>query len=230
MRGCANRLGLCAVMLCLAVTARGAATSGQAKTSTGQGTAKRFEQVRDEANRAREEGRDEEAIQNYEKALALQPEWKEGRWFLCTLLYEKERFPEAQDELRRFVADEPQTGPAWAVLGMSEYQTHEYARALDHLKRAMGWQERKELSQSVYYFTSILLSRFEQYDDGMALLSSMVKIRQQSDLYLEPLGLAALRLPLLPAEIPQDRRDLIHMAGLGLLSMPTSGLPIRTGY
>jgi predicted Zn-dependent protease len=104
---------------------------------------------------------------------------------------------------------------------MSEYQTHEYSRALDHLKRAMreGWQERKELSQSVFYFTSALLTRFEQYDDSMGLLFATVKTTPQTDLLVEPLGLAALGLPLLPIEIPPDQRELVRMAGQGFLSI-----------
>jgi predicted Zn-dependent protease len=47
----------------------------------------------------------------------------------------------------------------------------------------------------------------------------MVKSGQQPDLLVEPLGLAALRMPLLPAEIPADRRDMIRRAGQGVLAL-----------
>jgi predicted Zn-dependent protease len=53
----------------------------------------------------------------------------------------------------------------------------------------------------------------------MTLLFAMVKSGEQPDLIVEPLGLAALRLPLLPPEIPPDRRELIRMAGQGSLSI-----------
>jgi predicted Zn-dependent protease len=36
---------------------------------------------------------------------------------------------------------------------------------------------------------------------------------------IEPLGLAALRMPFLPAEIPTDRREMVRIAGEGTLAL-----------
>lgn len=187
-----------------------------AKTAAGG-----FPQLQADAERARNEGRDDDAIRLYGRALALRPNWQEGRWYRSTLLYEKERFAEARDDLRQFVAMEPQAGPGWAVLGMSEYKTREYQRALDHLKRAMslGLGDRKELAQSVSYFVAVLLTRDEQYDDAMNVMIPMVKASTQTEILVEPLGLAVLRLPFLPAEIPADRRELVQMAGRATLAV-----------
>jgi predicted Zn-dependent protease len=173
------------------------------------------------ANKARDENRDDDAMVLYRQCLDLKPEWQEGRWYLSTLLYQKEHFAEAQNHLRRFVADNPQTGPAWALLGMSEFQTHQYARSLDHLERAMslGLSGRKEMAQSVFYFVAVLRNRFEHYTDSMNLLMVLVKAGQQPDLFVEPLGLAAMRLPFLPAEIPADRRELVRLAGQATLAI-----------
>ena len=217
----ANRTVILSAVLCLASTPLLAETSGQAKSNSDRTAAKSLEQERNAANEARDTGHDDEAIRLYTKALGHQPEWKEGRWFLSTLLYEKERFPEARDELRRFVADEPETGPAWAVLGMSEYQTREYPRALEHMQKglAKGLGERKELTRSVFYFIAVLLTRYERYSDAMGLLIPMVKSSTETDSLVEPIGLATLRLPYLPAEIPHDRRELIQMAGRATLAI-----------
>lgn len=193
--------------------------SGGAASQTSHGAAKSgghtFQELQVGADRAREEGRDDDAIRLYGQALALKPSWQEGRWYRSTLLYEKERFAEARDDLRQFITTDPQAGPAWAILGMSEYQTREYSRALEHLKKAMslGLGDRKELSQSVYYFVAVLLTRYEQYDSAMNLLMPMVKASTQTDILVEPLGLAALRMPFLPPEIPPDRRELVQLAG-----------------
>jgi len=180
-----------------------------------------FEQLSVAANKARDENRDDDAMVLYRQCLDLKPEWQEGRWYLSTLLYQKEHFAEAQNHLRRFVADNPQTGPAWALLGMSEFQTHQYARSLDHLERAMslGLSGRKEMAQSVFYFVAVLRNRFEHYTDSMNLLMVLVKAGQQPDLFVEPLGLAAMRLPFLPAEIPADRRELVRLAGQATLAI-----------
>jgi predicted Zn-dependent protease len=180
-----------------------------------------FEQLSQAAGRARDENRDDEAIRLYRQSLELRPAWKEGLWYLSTLLYEKETYADARDLLRRFVARAADAGPGWALLGMSEFQTHEYSRALDHLQNAMalGLGGRKDMAQSVFYFVAVLRTRFEQFDDSMNLLIAMVKSGQQPDNLVEPIGLAALRLPFLPGEIPADRREMIRMAGQGALAL-----------
>jgi tetratricopeptide (TPR) repeat protein len=47
----------------------------------------------------------------------------------------------------------------------------------------------------------------------MALQYALIQAGRGKDTLTEPLGLAALRLPLLPAEIPAGRRPLIQLAG-----------------
>jgi tetratricopeptide (TPR) repeat protein len=59
----------------------------------------------------------------------------------------------------------------------------------------------------------------EQYDDAMTLLFQLRSAGQAEANIIEPLGLAALRMPLLPAEIPQDRRPMIRLAGAGALAL-----------
>jgi predicted Zn-dependent protease len=194
-----------------------------APTQTGLAAPKptSFEQLSHAADTARNENRHDEAIPLYKQGLKLQPFWKEGLWYLSTLVYEKDRYPEARDLLRRFVAIDPEAGPGWALLGMSEFQTREYSRSLDHLQHAMalGMGGRKEMAQSVFYFVAVLRTRFEQFNESTGLLIAMVKSGQQADLLVEPLGLAALRIPLLPTEIPDDRREMIRVAGQGALAL-----------
>jgi tetratricopeptide (TPR) repeat protein len=182
-----------------------------------------FEQLSREADRARDENRNDDAIRLYKSALVKRPDWEQGLWFLATLLYEKEQYPDARDILRQFMTLRPDAGPGWALLGMSEFQTREYSRALDHLQRAMaaGMGDRQELAQSVFYDASVLLTRFERYDDSMEMLVRMLASEPQSSVLTEPAGLGGLRLPLLPAEIPADRRELVHMAGDAIVASQT---------
>ncbi len=55
-----------------------------------------FDQLLQAAGKARDESRDDEAIRLYRRAVAQQPESEQGLWFLGTLLYEKEQYPEAR--------------------------------------------------------------------------------------------------------------------------------------
>jgi len=199
--------------------------SGQLAGQSTHAAAQRptFEQVAKDADQARAENEDEEAIRLYRQALELKPEWQEGLWYLSALLYEKERYPEARDTLRRFMALETNAGPGWALLGMSEFQCREYTRALDHLQRAMllGMGDRKDMVQTVTTTVAELLIRFERYDDSLNLLFRMLGTGTDKTLILDPVGLAALRMPMLPSEIPADRRELVRMAGEGSFASQT---------
>src|SRR5215472_5117579 len=44
------------------------------------------------------------AIQLYGQALQLNPEWKEGWWYLGLLQYEANSYPAARDALTRYIA------------------------------------------------------------------------------------------------------------------------------
>jgi len=182
-----------------------------------------FNQLLEAAEKARDQNRDDEAIQLYRRAASEQPDSEQALWYLGTLLYEKDQYSEARDVLRQFVTIRQDAGPAWALLGMSEFQLREYPRALDHLRRAMaqGMGDRKEMVQSVFYDVAILLTRSERCDDSMDMLLKMLASGSPDPALVEPAGLAGLRLPLLPAEIPPDRREFVDMAGRAVVAMQT---------
>ena len=186
-------------------------------------TAPSFPQLSKAANKARDDNEDAEAIKLYRKALALKPDWAEGLWYLGSLLYEQQHYSQARDVLRRFVAGAADAGPGWGLLGMSEFQTREYARSLEHLERALnlGMGERTELIRSVRYYVAVLLNRAEQYDESLNFIFRMIVSGDDKVPLIEPIGLAALRMPLLPSEIPTDRRELVRMAGEGAFASQT---------
>jgi tetratricopeptide (TPR) repeat protein len=191
-----------------------------AVTSTAQNapSPQTFQQLFHSAERAREQNREDDAIQLYRRALLLRPDSQETLWYLGTLRYGKNEFAPARDTLRVFVALRPDAGAGWAFLGLSEFQLREYPRALDHLQRAMatGMGDNEDLKQSVFYAVSVLLTRFERYDDSMGMLFAIVNSKQCDDPLIDADGLAGLRMPLLPSEIPHDRHKMIQLAGQGL--------------
>jgi tetratricopeptide (TPR) repeat protein len=117
----------------------------------------------------------------------------------------------------------PEAGPGWALLGLSEFEARDYRRALDHLQRAMalGMGDRQELVQMVFVHVAALLNRFERYDDSLDMQLKMLASGAPQPELIEPAGLAGLRLPLLPSEIPDDRRELVEMAGRAVLAVQT---------
>ena len=182
-----------------------------------------FDQLLQAAEKARDENRNEEAIRLFRRAITEQPDSEQALWFLGTLLYEKQQYADARDVLRQFVTLRPDAGPAWALLGISEFQLRAYPRALDHLQRAMavGMGDRNELIQSVYFDVVVLLTRFERYDESIDMLQRMLANGAPDPALTEPAGLAGLRLPLLPSEVPPDRVELVHLAGRAVLDVQT---------
>ncbi len=186
-------------------------------------TQQSFDQLLQAAEKARDENRNDEAIRLFRRAITEQPDSEQALWFLGTLLYEKQRYADARDVLRQFVTLRPDAGPAWALLGISEFQLRAYPRALDHLQRAMaaGMGDRNELIQSVYFDVVVLLTRFERYDESIDMLQRMLANGAPDPALTEPAGLAGLRLPLLPSEVPPDRVELVHLAGRAVLDVQT---------
>ena len=184
-----------------------------------------FDQLLQAAEKARDESRDDDAIRLFRRARSQEPESEQALWFLGTLLYEKRQYPEARDVLRQFVTIRPDAGPGWALLGLGEFQLREYPRALNHLQRAMaqGIGDRQELVRSVSYDVVVLLTRFERYDDSLDMLLRMIASSTPDLTLVEPAGLAGLRLPFLPAEIPPDRREPVNLAGKAVLALQMQG-------
>ena len=212
---------LAPALLALAVSFPPQGASSVSLSDTAAQSAGSVEQLAQSAKRARDENRDDAAIDNYHQALKLKPEWDEGLWYLGTLLYEKENYFEACTVLRSFLARNPGNGYGWGLLGLNEYETREYTRALDHLQQSMvlGLGDNRKMTSTVSYVTAILLTRSEQFDESMALLFTRVASGENPSTLVEPLGLAALRLPFQPVEIPADRREMVHLAGAGALAV-----------
>jgi predicted Zn-dependent protease len=212
---------LARILLVLAAGLTTQAAATPPRSATAVQSALSFEQLAEGAKRAREENRDDAAIDSYRQALKLKPEWDEGLWYLGTLLYEKENYFEACTVLRNFLGRNSENGYGWALLGLSEFETREYARALDHLQQGMvnGVGDNRKMASTVSYVTAILLTRSEKFDESMALLFTQVASGQDAPPLVEPLGTAALRLPFLPAEIPSDRQEMVRMAGAGALAV-----------
>src|SRR5579872_6390626 len=64
-----------------------------------------------------------EAIELHRQAVQIRPSWSDGWLWLGDLLYEQERFPEAQDSFAHFVDITRAPGPALAMKALCEFET-----------------------------------------------------------------------------------------------------------
>lgn len=173
-----------------------------------------FDSLAAQADRARDEERFEEAIALYEQALEQNPSWLEGRWSLATLLYDSDRFADAAQHFAHVVEAHPDNGLALALLGLCSAQTGEHDEALAALMqaRALGIPN-EEVASVADYQAALLLNKAGDPDGALEILRPFARDGNDSPALIEAFGLVLLRLPLLPGEIPAEKREMILLAG-----------------
>jgi tetratricopeptide (TPR) repeat protein len=181
----------------------------------------RFAQVSKQAAKAREQDRVEEALRLYREAIRLHPNWPEGWWYLGTLLYDQDRYEEGRAAMRRFTALEAKSAPGWAMLGLCEYEVKAYDAALTHIERgrSLGLQGNPSLNTVARYHAALLLTRLGQFEAAIDILMDFARSGEDKPAMVEAAGIAAMREPLLPADVPESERELILQVGRAVMDV-----------
>ncbi|MGC2194940.1 MAG: tetratricopeptide repeat protein [Terriglobales bacterium] len=174
-----------------------------------------FEALAKQATAAREEGKTEEAIHFYEGALQHNPDWTDGLWYLGTLYADAGRYNEAIPAFQKVTTAYPKLGPAWAYLGLCEFETKDYKSSLRHLQDAkqFGFAEAPGVEKVATYHLALLLNLNGQFEDAWELLASKLGRNQLAEQTKTALALALLRVPLLPDQVDPSKDALIDAAG-----------------
>ena len=174
-----------------------------------------FVHLRDLAAAESDAGKTADAIRDYQQALALQPDWKEGRWNLGMLQYTSGQFGDARFTFEKVTAFAPALGIAWGVLGLSEFETGDYDDALPHLQKAqtIGMQEDEEIARVSEYHLALLFIRAGEFDRASTLLKTRFASGAVPEQAKIALGLASLRVPLLPQRLDPSQEALVLAAG-----------------
>src|SRR5207237_10435338 len=107
--------------------------------------------------------------------------------------------------------------PGFALLGLCEFRTKQYDASFDHLKKAHMLVPVKQggapLLDMADYHLALLLTRQGAFEVGQEIMVRVaLKVRIDHEM-LFAAGLAPLRLPILPSEVPPDQREVVNMAG-----------------
>ena len=221
--------------LAMALVAATAAASAQAPKSTtsskqgspvtspGASANAQFDKIVAQAEEARKAEQWDDAIALYEKAIKLRPKYVEGYWYQGTAYYSLEKFPECRDKFREVTKLAPKNGAAFAFLGLCEYGVKDYDKALQHLlqSRIHGVGETGDLGGVARFHAAILMTRIEQYEQALETLGEFASEGNDNPRVIEAMGIATLRMPMLPEELPPDRREMVLMAGRGSYQMAT---------
>jgi len=164
-----------------------------------------------------------EAIALYAKAVAIKPDFVEGYWYQGTAYYTLENHQACRDAFRKVLKLAPKNGAAYAFLGLCEFGTREYDKALQHLlqSRILGVGDTGELGGTARYHAAILMTGAEQFEQALEALGEFAAEGNDNPRVIEAMGLATLRMPLLPSDTPPERREMVLMAGRASYMMAT---------
>lgn len=173
-----------------------------------------FEDLSSRAKAALDANDTAQAIELYKQAVALNPKWEEGWWYLGSLFYDADQYAAGRDALAHVIELDPKAAPAHALLGLCEYETGNYTDSLTHIRQGLASGAAEPQMEAVLrYHEALVLTRTGQFDKALAAYIPFARKGVQNPELLLGVGLAALRTPLVPKEIPEAQRDLYAMAG-----------------
>jgi tetratricopeptide (TPR) repeat protein len=226
------RLAALAMSAMLATAATGAqapkaapapAKKPPAKAPSSVASDAEFNALVEQATAARQKQQWEDAIALYAKVVKLRPKYVEGYWYQGTSYYSLDKFTECRDSFRDVTRLAPQNGAAYAFLGLCEYGLKDYDKSLQHLlqSRMYGVGDTGDLGGVARFHAATLMSRISQFEQALETLGEFANEGNDNPRVIEAMGIATLRLPMLPEELPPDRREMVLMAGRASYQMAT---------
>lgn len=176
-----------------------------------------FEQLSQQAQQAYEANHEEDAARLYSEAVKLRPDWAEGWWAIGMIAYQRDQYPQCRDALTRMVALDASAAPGFALLGLCEFQTQDYDKSLEHLKKAHMLvpvtQPGGKLMDMSNYHLAMLLTRQGAFEVAQEVFVRVaLRVRQEPEMAFAS-GLASLRMPILPHEVPAEQKGVVAAAG-----------------
>lgn len=198
-----------------ALVAREAPQKPTAKPAAAAAQSAAFEALEKKATEARQAERWDDAIALYAKLVKMRPEYVEGYWYQGTAYYSLDDYANCKTSFQQVVRRAPKNGAAHAFLGLCEFGLKEYDRSLQHLldSRNLGLGDVPDLGKVARYHAAVLMARTEQYEQALETLGEFAGEGDDNPRVIEAMGIATLRLPMLPIELPPDRREMVLMAG-----------------
>ena len=198
-------------------------TSAKRPPKSGAASGADFDRLVAAATAARQAQRWEDAIALYAKAVKLKPDYVEGHWYQGTAYYTLDNFTQCREAFRRVLRLAPKNGAAYAFLGLCDFGLKEYDRSLQNLLRSriLGVGDVPDLASTARYHAAILMTRMDQHEQALETLGEFAHEGNDNPRVIEAMGIATLRLPMLPSEVPPDRREMVLMAGRASYMMAT---------
>jgi predicted Zn-dependent protease len=174
-----------------------------------------FEELSRRAEEAVTGGRLDEAMRFYRAGLALNPLWKDGWWRLALIHFDAGRYADTRAALLELVRLEPDSGPPWALLGLSQFKLAAWDDALASLSRAvaLGVPEGEAIGREALHHQALLLVRAGRFAEASQQLFRLVLLEPDDPELVMACGLMGLHRRLLPAEVAAAEQGVVALAG-----------------
>ena len=180
-----------------------------------QAPASPFASLSRQAQTARDAHELEKAADLYKRALKLKPNWEDGLWNLGSISYDLDRFSDCASAFGKLSELKPDGAPGWTMSGLCEYKLRNYGLALEsftHVEQ-LGFNENAELAHAARLHYALLLTKTGSFEKAITVLTDLTRIDKKTPEVTAAAGLAGLRQPLLPSEVPESERELVYRVG-----------------
>jgi len=205
----------------LAVLAMAPLSASAQMTAPGKPSANRssreaeFKSLVAQADAARSKDQVEVATGLYRRALQIKPDYVEGWWYLGLLFYESDQYQDGTDAFEHVTRIKPEMALGWAMLGLCQFEIKKYDGALVHLEHAdqIGIPRTEDFYDVAMYHLALLLTRSGDFESATQIAVDFARRDKDGPDIVETMGLAALRKPLLPSELPPLEREMVMDVG-----------------
>ena len=174
-----------------------------------------FDQLRSDAEAARQAGNLQRASELYDRAVHIDPAWPDGWWYLGQLRYGADQYSQAEDAFSHYLSLVPNAAPATALRGLCEFELGQYEPSLSDVQHALalGAADDSRNSQILRYHEGLLLTRLGRFEEALTAYGYFARQHISNDDRIAAVGLAALRIPELPKDTAASQRDQVALAG-----------------
>lgn len=192
------------------------------------GSTPSFASLSQQAEQARDAKRLDEALTLYHRALKLKPDWEDGLWNAGMIAYDGDKYDVCAPDFRRLAGLKPDLAPAWTMAGLCQYHLRDYDAALKSLLQVerLKFEENEELSRAARLHLALILTKIGNFEKAIVLLLELTRIQKKTPEVIVASGIAGLRRPWVPSEVPESSRDLVFKLGDAMaaaMEMDTKG-------
>ena len=167
------------------------------------------------ASAARQQGDIPRSIQLYQQAVQLNPKWADGWWYVGSMEYGTDSYAPAVIALSHYLELTPTAGPAFALRGLCEFEEGDYTDSLQDLERGitLGAANQPRNAGIIFYHEAILLTQKGDFEQALGKFGQIVSHGDVNQDVVKGIGLAGLRLPILPKDIDPSQLEMVSAVG-----------------